>query len=136
LTIDTEVELTWKGGERFAATAGSGELTIDGDRQAGPSPVQTLAVALAGCMAIDVVAILEKGRLPLQGLTAHLEAERHPKPTRSLSRVRLHFRVTGDLPGDRVERAIALSRDTYCSVWHSLNPSIAFETSFEVASGA
>jgi len=29
-------------------------------------------------------------------------------------------------------RAVALSRDKYCSVWHSLNPAIDFKTSFTV----
>jgi uncharacterized OsmC-like protein len=40
--------------------------------------------------------------------------------------------VTGDPPPDRVERAIQLSRDRYCSVWHSLRPDITLQTSFEV----
>jgi uncharacterized OsmC-like protein len=38
----------------------------------------------------------------------------------------------GDVPADRVQRAIALSRDKYCSVWHSLRQDITFTTSFEV----
>jgi len=46
--------------------------------------------------------------------------------------VSLHFEVTGAVPPDRVERAIALSRETYCSVWHSMRPDIAFTTSFSV----
>jgi len=41
--------------------------------------------------------------------------------------------VRGDVPADRVERAIALSRERYCSVWHSLRQDIDFRTSFEVA---
>ena len=43
----------------------------------------------------------------------------------------LHFVVAGEAPAEKVERAIALSRETYCSVWHSLRPDIAFRTSFE-----
>jgi uncharacterized OsmC-like protein len=38
----------------------------------------------------------------------------------------------GDAAPDRVERAIALSRETYCSVWHSLDRGIDFATSFEI----
>jgi uncharacterized OsmC-like protein len=41
--------------------------------------------------------------------------------------------VGGAPPADKVERAIALSREKYCSVWHSLRPDIDFRTSFEVA---
>jgi uncharacterized OsmC-like protein len=40
--------------------------------------------------------------------------------------------VTGDVPTERVERAIALSREKYCSVWHSLRADIAFTTAYEV----
>jgi len=83
-------------------------------------------------MAIDVVSILEKGRFDVKELRLRLVAERNPKPTRSLSGVTLRFEIRGDVPEDRVERAIALSRETYCSVWHSMNPGISFETGFEI----
>jgi uncharacterized OsmC-like protein len=50
--------------------------------------------------------------------------------------VDLRFEVTGEaagaVPADKVERALALSREKYCSVWHSLRQDIAFTTSFEV----
>jgi putative redox protein len=131
---DVALELAWSGDLRFAGRSGDVELVLDGDGKAGPSPVQALAFALAGCMAADVVEILLKGRLPLRGLTAHLAASRAPTPPRRLVAVELRFRVSGDVPADRVARAIALSRETYCSVWHSLRPDVAFTTSFEIAS--
>jgi putative redox protein len=43
--------------------------------------------------------------------------------------------VRGDVPPDRVERALELSRERYCSVWHSLRSDIDFRTSFDVAPG-
>ena len=94
--------------------------------------MQVLAAALAGCMAADVVEILTKSRLPLEGLDARLEGGRAGEPPKRLLTARLHFKVKGDLPDDRVERAIALSREKYCSVWHSLRQDIEFQTSFEV----
>ncbi len=130
------VELVWEGDLRFRGRSGAVELVLDSDSQAGPSPVQALAMALGGCMAIDVVHILRKGRLDLTGLRAEMAAERAPRDPRRLVRVRLHFRVTGDVPAEKVERAIALSRETYCSVWHSLRPDLDFTTSFEVAAGS
>ena len=84
-------------------------------------------------MAIDVVDILTKGRLPLKAFTARLDGQRAAEPPRRLTAVRLHFKVRGDVPPDRVERAIALSREKYCSVWHSLRQDIDFQTSFEIA---
>jgi putative redox protein len=127
------VELTWQGGLRFEARVGGQTMVVDSQRQAGPSPTQTLAVSLAGCMAIDVVDILQKGRFELAGIEARLESERRPEPPRYVTRVALHFVVRGDVPPDRVERALELSRERYCSVWHSLRPDIDFRTTFEIA---
>ena len=84
-------------------------------------------------MSNDVVHILVKGRVPLQALTARLEARRAAGEPRRLVSVALHFAARGDVPPDKLERAIALSREKYCSVWHSLDPAIEFRTSFEVA---
>ena len=106
---------------------------MDWDSRTAASPVQSLVFALGGCMASDVELILEKGRQPLRGLTARLLADRAEKPPRRLLRVDIRFTVTGDVPADRIERAIQLSRETYCSVWHSLAPDIELTTSFEVA---
>ena len=126
------LDLEWQGDLRFRGTTGAVSLVLDSASQAGPTPVQALAFALAGCMAIDVVHILKKGRLEPRSLKAHLEAERAPEDPRRLVSVHLHFMVGGEAPADKVQRAIALSREKYCSVWHSLRPDIDFRTSFEV----
>jgi putative redox protein len=127
------VELEWEGGMRFRGGAGERALSLDGDSTSAVSPVEALALSLAGCMASDVVLILVKGRAELKGLRARLVAERAPADPRRLVKVDLRFAVQGGVPAEKVERAIALSRDKYCSVWHSMRPDIAFTTSFEVA---
>jgi putative redox protein len=126
------VELAWKGGFRFEARAGDQTLVVDSERRAGVSPTQALAVSLAGCMAIDVVDILQKGRFPFDAMDVRLTTQRRVEPPRHLTRVRLHIVVSGSVPPDRVERALELSRERYCSVWHSLRPDIDFQTSFEI----
>jgi putative redox protein len=130
------VELTWQGGLRFEARAGDQTLTVDSQRQGGISPTQALAISLAGCMAIDVVDVLQKGRFAPEAVEARLETERRPEPPRYVTRATIHFVVRGEVPADRVERAIELSRERYCSVWHSLRPDIDFRTSFEIAPSA
>ncbi|HZS33624.1 MAG TPA: OsmC family protein [Methylomirabilota bacterium] len=130
------VNLTWQGDVRFEARADQVRLVLDGERRAGPSPMQALALGLAGCMAMDVVDILRKGRLPVAGLEVELTGERAAEPPRRFSRIAIRFRVAGDVPADRVERALALSRERYCSVWHSLRPDIELRTSFEVVAAA
>jgi putative redox protein len=125
-------ELEWQGDNRFLARSGDVEIVMDSPPVAGPTPVQTLAFALAGCMAMDVAAVVRKSRRTVRALRARLTAERAPTDPRRLEKVALHFTLEGDVPADRVERAIALSREKYCSVWHSLRPDIELTTSFEV----
>jgi len=127
-----ELDLAWQGGARFDGHAGGVPVVVDGNRQAGPSPPQALVIGLAGCMGIDVVDILQKGRFAIDGLRLHLEGDRRAQVPRRFTQIRLHFTVTGDVPEDRVERAIALSRERYCTVWHSLRQDIELWTSFEI----
>jgi putative redox protein len=127
-------ELIWAEDLKFGATSGSSAMVIDGDSTAGPSPMQALAIALAGCMAVDVVMMLQKGRHPLKGLRASVSGERAPSPPRGFTRIALTYHVTGSVPPDAVERAIALSRHTYCSVWQSMRKDIELTTAFEIHS--
>lgn len=125
-------ELAWEGGLRFTARSGGQQLQLDGETRSAASPVQALAAALAGCMSIDLVHILAKGRLPLTALEARFEGARADEDPRRFTSIRLHFVLAGDIPPDKVERAIALSREKYCSVWHSLRQDLELVTSFEV----
>jgi putative redox protein len=126
------LSLTWEGDLRFSAMPDRVPLVIDGRSQAGPSPVEALGLGLAGCMAVDVVDILVKGRHAVTSLVTDLVAERAPEPPSRYTAVTLHFRVGTNAPAHAIERAIELSHDKYCSVWHSLRQDIAFATSYEV----
>ena len=128
--------LTWEGDLRFHAVSGENHIVFDSDSQAGPSPPQAVAMALAGCMAIDVADILLKGRHQLVALEARITGERAAEPPRRFTHFTVHFMVGGEVPNHVVDRAIQLSRDKYCSVWHSLRADIALDTTFEVAPAA
>ena len=125
-------ELIWSDGLRFGATSGPNAVVIDGDGAAGPSPMALAAFALAGCMAVDVVSILQKGRHAVTGLRTSFSGERAPEPPRYYTNIELRFHVAGAVPAEAVERAIALSRDKYCSVWHSFRHDIGFTTTFDI----
>lgn len=124
--------LTWNDELRFSALTDRVPLVIDGRSTAGPSPVEALALGLAGCMAVDIVDILQKGRYQLSAFSTEFTGERAPEPPSRYTSIRLHFRLTTDAPGHAIDRAIALSHDKYCSVWHSLRQDIAFATTYEV----
>jgi putative redox protein len=125
-------ELIWSRDLQFDATSGTNALIVDGDSAAGPSPVQLLAISLAGCMSIDVIDILRRGRHQITAFRSSLSGVRAPDPPRRLLRVTVRFHVTGAVSDAALERAIALSRDRYCSVWHSLRQDITLTTAFDI----
>jgi len=129
----TKVELVWEHDLVFGGRSGSAHMTLDSAGAAGPSPVQALVFALAGCMGMDVVYILTKGRLDLRGMKVSLVAERAPEDPHRVTAVTIDFAVTGAIPREQIQRAIDLSHEKYCSVWHSLRQDIALTTRFTVA---
>jgi len=131
----TTLELVWEHDLVLGGKAGDAKMTLDSASVEGPSPVQALGFALAGCMAMDVVHILKKGRHDLKGLKVELVAQRAEADPRRVTAVEMKYTVTGDVPGEQVQRAIDLSRDKYCSVWHSMREDISFAATFTVASG-
>lgn len=125
-------ELIWSEGLRFGATSGDIATVVDGDSTAGHSPVQMLVIALAGCMSIDIVDILRKGRHTFSAFRASVTAERAPEPPRRILNASIHFHIRGDVPAAAIDRAIALSREKYCSVWHSLKTDIELTTAYDL----
>jgi putative redox protein len=129
--ITTTAELTWISELAFDAESGGHHVSIDSNGQNGPSPMQTLAISLAGCMAIDVVDILRKGRHEVRALRVSFAGVRAPEPPRKYEEIRLHFRIATSAPETAIDRAIALSRDKYCSVWHSMREAIRLEVGYK-----
>ena len=131
----TTVQLIWEHDLVFAGTSGDARIRLDSAGEQGPSPVQALAFALAGCMAMDVAYVLKKGRHDLRGLRADLTAERAPDQPHRVTAVTLAFTITGQVAKDVVDRAVQLSTDKYCSVWHSLRQDIALTVTTSISSG-
>jgi putative redox protein len=124
------LDLVWEHDLVYSGVSNQARITLDSDGIAGPSPVQALAFALAGCMGIDLVHILRKGRHDLRAVKARLVAERAQEDPHRITAVDLHFEVTGNVPPEQVQRAMDLSHDKYCSVWHSLRQDITFKARF------
>jgi len=119
--VEYPVEVVWEGGMRYrGGPAGGPTLVVDGNKEAAPSPVDTLVVAIASCSAIDVVDYLEKRRTPPSSCSVSVRFSRAPNPPRRLTDLHLTFRVATDSPREHVERAVQLSFDKYCSVATSL----------------
>jgi len=129
------LELIWEHELVMAGKSGDIALRLDSAKVEGPSPMQALAFGLAGCMAMDLLHILKKGRHDFKGLRADLTASRADAHPRRYTSVQLHYSVTGTVADDVVQRAIDLSREKYCSVWHSMRQDLDFTVTFKVSPG-
>jgi putative redox protein len=131
-----KLELIWEHDLVFGGQSGEVRMTLDSAAVAGPSPMQALAFGLAGCMAMDLVHILKKGRHDLRGLRADLRGARADVEPRRFTRIELHYTITGSVGEDVVQRGVDLSREKYCSVWHSMRQDIDFTVTFSISPGA
>ncbi|HEU5146457.1 MAG TPA: OsmC family protein [Chryseosolibacter sp.] len=92
-----------------------------GGQNKGMRPMQMLLAAMGGCSAIDVINILKKQRQDLKDLKITVKGEREKDATPSLYQtVHAHYKFFGQLDPDKVEKAINLSIDKYCSVSKTL----------------
>jgi putative redox protein len=129
----TTVEIVWEHDLVFAGHSGEASMVLDSAGSAGPSPVQALVFALAGCMGMDVVHILRKSRCAMRGIRLAVIAERAQENPHRITAVTIDVTVTGEVAKDQVQRAIDLSHQKYCSVWHSMRQDIAFQTRLSIA---
>lgn len=113
---------TWVEDRLFVGESGSGHSVVmdgapeAGGRNAGIRPMEMLLIGLCGCTAFDVVLILERGREDVTNCVVEAEAERAEADPKVFTRVHLIYKITGhNLKLDKVERAVALSADKYCS---------------------
>ena len=89
---------------------------IGGTNQ-GMRPMQMLLAAMGGCSAIDIINILKKQRQDLRDMKITVTGERQKDAVPSLyESVHAHFKFYGNLDADKVEKAINLSIEKYCSV--------------------
>jgi putative redox protein len=124
------VRLQREGQAAFRAVAASGgELMVDGAPEIGGEgrgmrPMELLLTALASCAAMDVVHILTRQSEPLQNLEISADAERVDGTPAALKSAHLRFVAHGGVDTHKLERAVKLSVEKYCSVATSLRPDI------------
>jgi putative redox protein len=109
-------------GMTFMAESGSGHaMVLDaspdiGGRNLGPRPMEMLLMGLGGCTSIDVMLILRKSREQVTDCVVELDAERAPTDPKVFTSIHMRYVVTGrGLDRSKVERAIKLSAEKYCS---------------------
>jgi putative redox protein len=112
----------------FKARAGNHEMILDtaveiGGNDQGFRPMELMLVSLAGCSAIDIIHILNKGKHAIRSYTATVEAERRDELPRIFSTIDMIITVDTDAPDTVLERAVKLTKEKYCSVYAVLEAS-------------
>lgn len=99
---------------------------------AGVKASDLLMLSAASCSMYDVVEIMEKQREPLEDIQVICEADQDPKPPHRFTRMHLIYRVRGNIAVEKLERAIQLSHDKYCSVLATIRPNLKFSSEYEI----
>jgi putative redox protein len=134
-----KARIKWIENVSFACESGSGHaLVMDGapeagGRNLGPRPMEMVLMGAGACSAFDVVEILRKSRQPMADCVVDIDAERADTHPKVFTRIHLHFVVTGNgLDAAKVERAIKLSAESYCSATAMLAKTAVVTHDFEI----
>jgi len=99
----------------------------------GISSMELVLIALAGCTAWDIVAILDKMKQKFDGLEVHVKGKRRSEVPRIYTDIHVHYVVYGEVDEEKLKKAIELSQKKYCSVSIMLkNGGVNIITSYEV----
>jgi putative redox protein len=138
-----KARIKWVEGRTFVGESGSGHKLVLGTasgpdaKTPGPSPMELVLIGTGGCSAYDVVHILEKGREAVEDCVVELEAERAETEPRVFTRIHMHFVVSGrGLATAKVQRAIDLSIEKYCSASAMMSKTATITHDFEVVDTA
>ena len=109
----------------------------NGGRNLAPRPLEVVLAGSGACSAYDVVLILKRGRHKVRSCSVKLLAERAASEPKVFTSIKMHFTVGGKgVPAAAVERAIAMSREKYCSATAMLGKTAEISTSFDLIEAA
>jgi putative redox protein len=134
-----DAKVIWQQGLTFTGTADSGfsvPLGADpgvGGADDGFRPLELMAVSLAGCTAMDVISILKKKRQDVTAFEVRVHAKRAQTHPRVFTQIKVEYLVTGHHVGPAaVERAMELSKTTYCPAQAMLARVAEIELSYQI----
>lgn len=118
----SEVKIQQVKGATFAARGASNHWTIMdapakvGGADAASKPMEMILFGLGGCTAVDVVSILEKMRVPVENIEIDIKTERADEHPKVYTKIEMTYHFYGkDLPQKKLDKAVSLSKNTYCS---------------------
>lgn len=109
-----------------------GAESIGGNNK-GFRPMQLMAASAGSCSSVDIISILKKQRQPLEDFSVEIEAEREKGKIPSLfTHIHLNYTLGGNLEDKKVEKAIKLSLEKYCSAIKILEKSAKITYSYTI----
>ena len=131
--------IKWLDHMTFVGESGSGHAVVmdsapeHGGRNLGIRPMEMLLLGLAGCTAFDVVMILNKSRQDIVDCEVLVDSDRADEVPKVFTRIHIHFVVSGnDLDAAKVEKAVNLSAEKYCSASKMLSATAEITHDFEI----
>ncbi len=125
-----EVTAKWVGGWKFVGTdSGGREMKMDASVEGGGEgdgfrPAELPLMGLAGCTGIDTIEIIQKMRQPVESLELRVTAEKQKDGPPGFAGVEIEYIIRGKgLSKEKIERAVRLSEDKYCTVSGALKRS-------------
>lgn len=94
-----------------------------GGENSAPSPMEYILFGLGGCTGMDVVSILKKMNYKIEEFYIDIEAERRDEHPKIYKNIKITYNIKGNIPFEKIEHAVKLSQDKYCSVSAMLSKS-------------
>ncbi len=137
-----KAKVSWLQDAMLLGESGSGHtVVVDGPesiggRNIGMRPMELMLMSVGACASVDVVSILRKSRQQITGCRAEVDGQRADAVPAVFEKIHVHFIVSGrDLDAGKVERAVALSAEKYCSASIMLrNAGVSMSHSFAIES--
>jgi putative redox protein len=127
--MKARIDCTWKEDMMFESNVGGHKIIFDADesvggKNQGARPKQVTLATLAGCTGMDVISILRKMKVEPSYFNMVVEGEPREEHPKIYEKIHITFEFKGyELPMDKLEKAITLSQEKYCSVTAMLNKS-------------
>lgn len=134
-----KARVKWSEDRTFVGTSGSGHSIVFGTTHGettqppGPRPMELILIGTAGCSVYDVVGILEKTRQKVDDVIVEIDGERADATPAVYTKIHMHFIVKGrGVDPSKVERAISLSVEKYCSATAMMAKTAEVTHDFEI----
>jgi putative redox protein len=132
------VDMAWTDKIAFESDMDGHKVIIDADVESGgsnlgPRPKRLMLTALAGCTGIDVIMILKKMKVVPEAFNVIVDADVTDEHPKHYIKMKIIYQFKGkDLPMDKLEKAVKLSKTTYCGVSAVYSKAMEMETEIRI----